>query len=103
MTHIDIKHNKIQSRAKVYLQLFVWKIIQLINNNTRTNSVSHIPNCKPTSYTSSIMYVTLKSPKRRKQCSEISTRAGLNEDGIEVFFPQSFLKFERFENRLIKY
>ena len=38
---------QIQSEAKVGLKLFVWKIIQLINSNTKINwSCTH--NCKPT-------------------------------------------------------
>ena len=38
----------IQDGAEVGLQLFVWKIIQYLINNTRMNSVPCTHNCKPT-------------------------------------------------------
>ena len=37
----------IQGGAKVGLHLFVWKIIQLTNNNTRINWALCTHNCKP--------------------------------------------------------
>ena len=48
-TLIPIGKNFLQGGARVGLQLFEWKIIQqLINNNTRINSVLHTHNYKPT-------------------------------------------------------
>lgn len=37
-----------QAGAKVGVQLFIWKVIQLINNKARINCVLRIHNCTPT-------------------------------------------------------